>query len=434
MNFDEATHYLDGRTMFGIKLGLDNIRSILEKLGNPQENLNFIHLAGTNGKGSTASLLNASLMQCGKTGMFTSPHLVSVRERVRVNGIPVEELIFAEEMTKLTEAVESCKDEGVQPTYFETVTILAILVFAREDCDFVVWETGMGGRLDATNVVTPIVSVITNCALDHCAYLGDTIEDIAMEKGGIIKQRVPVFYGGSDHKVLNILRFQAAAAGAPFCFRGNDFYIHDYHFTENGMMTEVGFQDGMTFKVDTLLWGRHQADNVSLSLAILRYLALTGRGVNLGRAIKGMEKALWPGRLQELSNVDGEYTFIDGAHNPHAAAGLVTSLSSRFHNKKWNVVVGILKDKDFREFLETIDKIAASYIVLPVDNPRSASQEEVCAVLKEIAPDKKIETGTIPEIKSYLNGDTLITGSLYLIGDIVKELTGDFLPPVVQTD
>lgn len=431
MNFYESSQYLESRTMFGIKLGLGNVRTLLKKLGNPHNSLNFIHLAGTNGKGSTASLLNASLMECGKVGLFTSPHLISVQERVRINGIPVDQTLFAEAMTQLAEVVETFKDEDLEPTYFETVTLIAILIFSKQNCDFVIWETGMGGRLDATNVVTPIVSIITNCALDHCTYLGDSIEEIALEKGGIIKSKVPVFFGGSDKKVLNILRIQASEVGAPFLFRGNDFFIHNYSFSDKGMTTETSFQDGMTITAKTKLWGRHQASNVSLTVAVLRYLSLSGRGVNFRKSIIGIENALWPGRLQELNHEDENYTFIDGAHNPHAAIGLVASLSSRFPQKKWNVVVGILQDKEFRQFLEVLDQIAESYTILPVNNPRTASTEEICTVLKEIAPDKIVKTGSISEIKSYLKGDTLITGSLYLIGDIIKEFTGDTLPPVI---
>ncbi len=421
MNFLEATEYLNSRVMFGIKLGLDNISEILKLLGNPHEELNFIHLAGTNGKGSTASLLNAGLIAAdAEVGLFTSPHLISVRERIRINGLAVSETIFAEEMTRLSKSVQDYPE--LQPTYFETTAILAILVFKRLNCDFVVWETGMGGRLDATNVVTPVVSAITNCALDHCAYLGETIEEIAAEKGGIIKPATPVFYGGNNDIVRRVILDIAAKKAAPFHFRGNDFYIHNYHFTENGMMTDIGFQTGDNIQVNTRLWGRHQADNVSLAVTILRHLSFT-TNYDFNKMLSGLNNAQWPGRLQQLQVCDNTLTFVDGAHNAHAAEGLINSLNSRFDFKKWHLIIGILEDKDCEEFLRTVDQIADSYTILPVNNPRSAKPEQLQEMINSISPEKTVNIGSIDHIKSYLKTDTIITGSLYLIGDILRELT-----------
>lgn len=430
MNFSEATEYLNSRVMFGIKLGLDNVSEILKLLNNPQDELNFIHLAGTNGKGSTASLLNAGLINAdAKVGLFTSPHLISVRERIRINGEAVSETIFAEEMTKLSEGVKDYPE--LQPTYFETTALLAILVFKRLNCDFVIWETGMGGRLDATNVVTPVITAITNCALDHCAYLGETIEEIASEKGGIIKPGVPVFYGGNNEVVRHVLLQIASEKAAPFNFRGNDFFIHNYDFTENGMITEIGFQTGENIQVETKLWGRHQADNASLAAVILRYLSFI-TDLNFGRMLTGMNNAQWPGRLQQLDVFTDTLTFVDGAHNAHAAQGLVNSLNHRFKHKKWHVLIGILEDKDCEEFLKIIDKSTASYTILPVNNPRTAKPEQLKQTINAIAPEKSVNIGSIADIKSYLKNDTIITGSLYLIGDILKQLTTEDIPRVLN--
>lgn len=440
MNFSEATEYLNSRVMFGIKLGLDNVSEILKLLHNPQDKLNFIHLAGTNGKGSTASLLNAGLINANaKVGLFTSPHLISVRERIRINGEAVSETIFAEEITRLSEGVKDYPE--LQPTYFETTAILAILVFKRLNCDFVIWETGMGGRLDATNVVKPVITAITNCALDHCAYLGDTIEEIAAEKGGIIKPGVPVFYGGNNEVVRHVLLQIAIEKSAPFNFRGNDFFIHNYEFTENGMVTDIGFQTGNNILAKTKLWGRHQADNVSLTVSMLRYLSFIS-DLDFGKMLSGLNNAQWPGRLQQLDVFDNTLTFVDGAHNAHAAQGLVNSLNHRFQNKKWHVVIGILEDKDCEEFLKTMDHIADSYTILPVNNPRTAKPEKLKKIIKSIvgadsisahdSPEKSVNIGSIADIKSYVKNDTIITGSLYLIGDILKELTTEEIPSVLN--
>ncbi|MGL4853887.1 MAG: bifunctional folylpolyglutamate synthase/dihydrofolate synthase, partial [Lentisphaeria bacterium] len=243
MNFTASLEYLNSRTMFGVKLGLENIRKILTKLDSPEQALKFIHIAGTNGKGSTSCLLNAALINSNqKVGMFTSPHLVSVRERIRINGEPISEDIFCRAVELIKQSVNSL--ENIEPTYFECTTLIAIIAFSEAKCDWVIWETGMGGRLDATNVVSPKVSVITNCALDHTEYLGSTIEEIAAEKGGIIKPSTPIFYGGENPNVRNILAFMAKSMGASFCFRGNDFYLQNYKFSSEGMITTVGFQHG----------------------------------------------------------------------------------------------------------------------------------------------------------------------------------------------
>ena len=196
MNFQESSAYLDSLMMFGIKLGLDQVTELLDSVGSPQLNLRFIHLAGSNGKGSCGAMLNAGLRGAGlKVGFYCSPHLLSVRERFRVDGQAISEDDFARMVTRFRPAIERMKDDNRCPTYFELTTAMAALYFAEQKVEFVIWETGMGGRLDATNVVDPVCSVITSISKEHCEYLGETIEEIAVEKAGIIKAGRPVFIG-----------------------------------------------------------------------------------------------------------------------------------------------------------------------------------------------------------------------------------------------
>ncbi len=418
MDFEEAVKYLDSAAMFGIKLGLENVRELLNELGNPEKALTFIHLAGTNGKGSTAALLNAGLMSYkNRVGLFTSPHLIAVNERIRVNGEPVADDIFAEAMTKLATAADKLESS---PTYFEIVTITALLVFQQQNCDMVVWETGMGGRLDSTNVVTPLLSVITNCALDHTAFLGDSIEKIATEKAGIIKPNIPVFYGGDNPKVRNVIIEKSQQEHAPLFFRGNDFYLDNYRYENGVMLTSTGFQGGQTITASTKLWGRHQATNVSLVVAILKYLSCH-ENFELEQAISALENAIWPGRLQNVE-VNGQELLVDGAHNSHAATTLVQSLNERYLGKKWRVIVGILGDKDYRTFIEKMDEVADSFLVLPVSSPRAADPQDILQTIKDVTPEKNARIISMDDLLAIDSTEqTILTGSLYLIGELYQK-------------
>ncbi len=432
MTYQEALAYLETRVMFGIKLGLDNMNIILAELGNPHEQLKFIHLAGTNGKGSTACLLNAALMAESKVGLYTSPHLISPRERFRINGRAVEESLFVAAVSGLMAAMVRLNDPEIEPTFFEVTTLIAILIFKAEACDYVVWETGMGGRLDSTNVVNPLVSIITNCALDHTGFLGETIAEVAAEKCGIIKENTPVFFGDDDEEVKEILSNRAFRKSALLKRFDCDFSLTFYTYTPNGMETHVWIE-GKSIDIKTKLWGEHQAKNVALAAAVLSHLANDLKLFDFSNAISNMALATWPGRLQTLEKGDATL-LVDGAHNVHAAEVLVKSLEARFPGKKWRLALGILKDKDVVEFLKVVDPIVSSYSVLPVANPRTLSTLEIIAEIIKFSPDKEVKEVTTSDLLAGLDGDdNLLTGSLYLIGELLGEFYNGELPDVVES-
>ena len=431
MDYQQALDYLNTRIMFGIKLGLGNMEMILDALGNPHNDLQFIHLAGTNGKGSTGCLLNAGLMSAGKVGFYSSPHLIDTRERFRVDGLAVDETKFTRAVERLMLAVATLK-EATEPTFFEVTTLLAILIFADEKCDFVVWETGMGGRLDSTNVVQPLLSIITNVGLDHTGFLGETLEEVALEKCGIIKKGTPVFYAGENEAVTRVVKDKATKEGASFKIIQDHFQVLSYKFTPAGMETEVAVQD-MVYSVKTRLWGNHQTKNVAVASAVLSYLAKEKKGLDLTKALTGLSQATWPGRLDRLVLKNGAELLVDGAHNIHAARALVSSLKKRWPDQKWNVCLGILRDKEVDEFIEIINPIVKSYAILPVNNERSLSTEEIVKVVKAICGETPITVSDPQHLILNLKGeDNLLTGSLYLIGEVLSEIYQGDLPPVVK--
>ena len=431
MDYQQALDYLNSRVMFGIKLGLGNMALILQALGNPHKKLQFIHLAGTNGKGSTGCLLNAGLMSAGRVGFYSSPHLIDTRERFRIDGVAVDKAEFTQAVRTLLIAVESLGD-AVEPTFFEVTTLLAILIFRAQECDFVVWETGMGGRLDSTNVVKPLVSIITNVGLDHTGFLGESLEAVAHEKCGIIKSGVPVFYGGDCEVVTQAVLNKAAAENSPLHMLSRDFKISSCRITSDGMETQVEVQ-GKAYTVKTSLWGVHQAKNVALATAVLDFLANNQKRFDVDKALCFLSKAIWPGRLDRVILDDGAELLVDGAHNVDAVRALVSSLKLKWPGKKWNVCLGILRDKAFVEFIEIINPIVKHYAILPVKNERSLSVDEIISVVKTVCGNTSIKVTDSRQLVAELTGDdNLLTGSLYLIGEVLNEVYRGDLPPIIK--
>jgi len=431
MDYQQALDYLNSRVMFGIKLGLGNMELILQALGNPHEKLSFIHLAGTNGKGSTGCLLNAGLMSAGRVGFYSSPHLIDTRERFRINGVAVSQVEFTQAVSTLLVAIDSLEEE-VEPTFFEVTTLLAILIFTAQKCDFVIWETGMGGRLDSTNVVKPLLSIITNVGLDHTGFLGETLEEVAREKCGIIKPDCPVFYGGAGEVVTQVVLSKASVEHSAVYMLNRDFRILSSRYTDSGMETQVEVESGV-YSVSTALWGEHQARNVALATAVLDFLANKEEIFDLDKALCFLNSAVWPGRLDELVLENGAKLLVDGAHNVHAIKSLVSSLKMKWPGKKWKVCLGILRDKDFVEFIEIINPIVKSYTVLPVKNDRSLSVSEIMSVVREVCGNVPIEKTDPKQLVAQLTGDdNLLTGSLYLIGEVLSELYQGDLPPIIK--
>jgi dihydrofolate synthase/folylpolyglutamate synthase len=396
MNFRDAEIFLDRLQMFGIKLGLDQVSELFELLGRPQEKLKFIHIAGSNGKGSVGAFLVAAFRAVGiKTGFYSSPHLVSVRERFRIDGKAVSEKEFCALMDKLKPCVDAMEKEGRCPTYFEATTALAALCFAENDVDVVIWETGMGGRFDATNIVDPLCSVITGISLEHQQYLGDTIEKISMEKAGIIKRGKPVFCGRMADECKAVVRSIATENEA------------EASFVEDAFNGKLG------------LFGDIQKYNASLAAKVLEFLS-GPFGFDTATALKGFADAKWPGRLQMI---DGK-TIVDGAHNPDGAKILCEYLDEFHPNKNFDIIFGCFADKDPEAFLRKISEKAASFIFVPVWGGRACnSPGNLGKVLESFSA---IPFSTAERISDALSkrsdNPILITGSLYLAGEALKQL------------
>lgn len=393
--------FFKGRDWFGMDLGLDRVRDTLEKLGRPERDLRFVHIAGTNGKGSCGAMLEAGLRGAGfRTGFYSSPHLIDFGERFRIDSV-------AADKKKLEPFAERIAGEKL--TYFEFATVLAILYFRAEKCDFVIWETGMGGRLDATNVVTPEASVITHVAMDHMQYLGDTLEKIAAEKAGIIKENVPAFAGIMDERALKVLALEAFAKNAPFSSVVSYPEKATYSEDAQGRLGQVFDWDN--YEVRLMLPGKMQRRNFALAGAVLGFLS-EKYSFDLRNAILHAGEAVWPGRL----TVAGD-CIIDGGHNPDGVSALVEGVKEIWPGKKFPVVFGAFADKEVEESLKELSSIASVFCFVPLpaaDDSRPCRTPEELAGLVDV-PVARTEEELPP-------GRKIVAGSLYLAGEYLKKM------------
>ncbi|MCR4441035.1 MAG: folylpolyglutamate synthase/dihydrofolate synthase family protein [Peptococcaceae bacterium] len=432
MDYAKALEVLGELTRFGINLGLERIRSLLARFDNPQDALPVIHIGGTNGKGSTLALLSAALRQAGyRVGTFTSPHLVSYTERMAINGEPVS----AEEFASLLYTVkpffrEVQKETGENPTEFEVLTTMAFLYFLRSRADLVLLEVGLGGDIDSTNVVkSPLLSIITNVSLDHTDYLGDTVEQIAEKKGGIIKERRPVITASSDGRALAVLRRQARDKAAP---------LFEVHREINWRLKEENLE-GQHFCVNSSknsfpdlfipLKGEHQLVNAATALLALEVLNELGWSVTKEEIKGGLSSVTWPGRLEIVRK--NPLVVIDGAHNPAGMEAVSRWLEkNRPGAGKVILVIGMLADKDRRKAAACLDGLVDMVVVTRPLSSRAGDWKEMAAFFRKEAEKIKI-IEPLPEAISAALGQAapgdlvLVTGSLYLIGEVRRLLTAE---------
>jgi len=409
MTYPDAVRFLYDLQLHGTKLGLENTRRLAELAGRPHERLRFLHVAGTNGKGSTCALLESIYRAAGRrVGLYTSPHLVSFRERIQVNRQPIAEADVVRLVGEIQQYLAHFP-AGHAPTFFEVVTVMALRHFAEAGCDLVVWETGMGGRLDATNIVTPLASIITHIGLDHQQWLGDTLARIAAEKAGIIKPGVPVFTAVQVPEALAVIRAAAALAGAP--------------------LTEVRPEDTRRPPLDQLtlpLPGPHQRLNAALALAVARGLADT-LPVSETALRTGLQTVHWPGRLQILPRPDGRVDVLDGAHNPDGAEALAAALDELFSGRPPVLILGVMRDKDWPAMCRVLAPRARSIYLVPVASARSAAPEELVAACAAAHPGVCLTVcHSLAEALRLSDAEPcrLITGSLYLVGEALTLLGG----------
>lgn len=408
----KLAEYLTSLETFGIKLGLAQTAELMTRAGYNTEygrKPHFIHLAGSNGKGSTGAMLQMALRNAGKkVGFYTSPHLAAYNERIRVNGEMIPDDVLESEFQKLYVHAEAMKKEGKFVTYFEFTTILALGYFIHCDVDFVLWETGMGGRFDSTNILIPEASVITNIALEHCQYLGDTLEKIAFEKGGIIKENIPVFCGIMPECARNVLKNIAAEKNSPFTAVTEEFPL----VSKENMMQKLQTPSGT---VDLALGGDMQRKNFTLVYSVLEYLS--GKfDLDMKLMLDGMAKVSWPGRFQLLA--DG--TILDGGHNPDGVAALCQGLKEFFPDEKFTFVFASFEDKDTAQCIKLLLPLAQKFCFVPL----AYSHRPSCSTerLKELAGDfPTVET--YDSLDAYLKSNhcnstrQVVCGSLYLLGE-----------------
>lgn len=368
MKKEETLNYIHSINWTFCKPGLERIQILCEKLGNPQNNLKFIHVAGTNGKGSFCSMLSSILKDAGyKVGLYTSPYIKCFNERMQING----EMIRDCELTKITEKIKPIADSMQdKPTEFELVTAIAFEYFNKHKCDYVVLECGLGGRLDSTNIITtPVLSVITGIALDHTSILGNTVEEIAGEKAGIIKENIPCLWCGDNESAKAVIENTAKKKNAPF-------YCVD-RSTLNVKKTTL---DGTFFDFDEYddvkinLLGNYQTVNAANVLSAVSILKKQGIKIGKDNVYSGLEKARWAARFEKIS--ESPLVIFDGGHNPEGVDSCVESVKNYFGNEKTLVITGVMKDKDYSYIAKRIGEIAYSVYCITPDNQRALEAEK----------------------------------------------------------
>lgn len=375
--------YLESLEKFGINLGLERITRLLEKLGNPHLKFKSIHAAGTNGKGSTCAIIASILKEAGyKVGLYTSPHLLDYTERIKINGIDISRREFADGIRRIKKAAEEIRGQRRrigQPTVFEVLTALAFWYFAKKEVDYAVVEVGLGGRLDATNVITPLVSVITNIDYEHRAILGNTLARIAFEKGGIIKPKVPVVTAERKREPLLTLKKICEERGS--------------------LLAQVDRAPGTGALV-----GEHQQTNAACAIAAIRLAGIKVVRKDIAGGLKGVN---WPGRFQVISRKP--LTIVDGAHNPAGMFALIKTLRGEYPGRKFTFIFGAQKDKNYAAMLRLIKPLAKEIIYTYSSNHQAARGFRG-------RPAVKLPTA----LEQTKGDDRVITGSLYLAGEVLQ--------------
>jgi len=413
---------------FGIKMGLSTIRRILKELGNPQDHFGCIHVAGTNGKGSIASGIASILNAAGfRTGLYTSPHLVTFNERISIDGRHISNA----GVVAAYEAVKNVHHGSREPTFFEFATAMALYEFDREEVDWAVIETGMGGRLDATNIVRPAVSIISNLSLEHQDYLGNTLAQIAAEKGGIIKKGVPVVTGVRQPGALAILNDIADAKSAPVYRLGKDFKVRR---KSGDTFTFFGIHD-QWFDMKTSLMGRHQVDNAAISMAACELLSRGGVSISEGNCRQGLLNLSWPGRLEIVC--ESPRIILDGAHNLVAARNLAAFLAQEPNQRPITMVIGILDDKPYEAMLSALIPVTQKVILTRPKIDRGLPPETLYTEARQYRKDITLLPDVHQAVQQALSqaapDDVIcIAGSLYVIGE-AKVCLSQLLPPNLCT-
>lgn len=419
MTYDEALKYIHGISWTFCKPGLERISELCQRLGNPERELKFVHVAGTNGKGSFCSMLSSVLRSSGyKVGLYTSPYITEFCERMRVNG----ENIPKDTLAEITEYVKPIADSMAdKPTEFELITAIAFEYFKRESCDIVVLEAGMGGRLDSTNVIdTPYLSVITGVALDHTAFLGDTVEKIAAEKAGIIKN-APVLFGGVDMGAMAVIERASAERGVKLFTPDYDSISVKRADVRGTVFDYKSFSD---IKINLL--GLYQPRNAALVIEAALALREAGLAISDSDVYEGLNSAVWHARFEVICH--HPLIVFDGAHNPEGVCAATDSIKHYFGERGVIAISGVLSDKDYDFIAEKIARVAPYAFTITPDNPRALSAAEYAAVLTQkgakATPAASISEAVEKAVSLALQKEyaIVVLGSLYTYADVMTEI------------
>jgi len=420
MKFEESLSWLYGFEKFGIKLGLERISHIAEKLGNPQNNYKIIHVAGTNGKGSVCKFLASILASGGyKVGIYLSPHLQRFSERIVVDNKEISD----DEFVSLVDKIKPIADEMIKndstPTFFEIVTAIAFQYFSDKGVDFAVIEVGLGGKYDATNIVSPMVSVITNISLEHTDILGKTIKDIALQKAGIVKDDVAVVTATKGN-ALKVIKNVAKERNATVYAIDEKRWKRIYYDTEGQKFVIKG--DLTDYSVKTSMLGKHQGENIALAIASIENLQMNGVYIPETSITDGVAKAANPGRLEIVKHEP--LVLLDGAHNPDGMRTLRATLNEDFDYDELILVLGILSDKDIPSMLSIITPTADTIVVTKSHNSRACEPSKLKEMIEKSGYKKKVIVknqipGAIKHAESIAKKKDLIciTGSLFTVGE-----------------
>lgn len=421
MEYREILQYLLKLELFGMKLGLEKITRLLSSLGDPHKSFRSIHIAGTNGKGSTSAILESIISASGfRVGLYTSPHLVDFRERIRINGRLIDQKYITDFFNSNQALFES-----LNPTFFEAVTALAFCYFRDEKVDLAIIETGLGGRLDATNVITPIVSVITNVELEHTKHLGTQISQIAFEKAGIIKPNVPVVTAAKNHDARRVLRqvCQSRKSKLVSIFDETQWVIKE--ITAAKTEVDIFTNSQKYYNLRLALPGRHQLENAVCSLIAAEFGESQGIKLTQNGVSSGFRNVKWPGRLTHIGK---EPTVIlDVAHNPAAIKTLWEYFNEFYKNKRIIAVFGILSDKDSTAMLRDLDRFADIIILTKPITDRAADPNALASEAARITTNFQV----IPSVKDAFRAAVehadkddivLVTGSHYTVGEVMTAL------------
>ena len=429
--YEEAAAYIEEIPKFTKKHTLEHTKTFLKRLGNPAADRKIVHVAGTNGKGSVCAYLQAILMAEGKrTGFFTSPHLVSVNERIRVDNIQIDNETFLKVFRKVLKIVRQMVEDGIEhPSYFEFLFGMGMTAFAETDVEYIILETGLGGRLDATNAIdNPALAIITSISLDHTAILGDTIEKIAGEKAGIIKPGVPVFFDGSSKKAAEVIKAKAAELSVS-CreVTKNAYEIQEVHRKYIAFSRRSAYDKDVIFQVP--MCGCYQAMNAELALEASEYL-LAGEEIHMDRWKEALAELHWEGRMERV----GAHITVDGAHNPGAMEAFVESVKALDESERGEMVLlfSAVSDKKYDQMIEYLceNLDVKAYVVTQIEDERGVSAEELADVFRRYT-DRPVYCKERLEdaVRTAMNergktGEIYCLGSLYLVGMMKKLLAG----------